>query len=174
MSVAGVISTTTTTVSWKLAATPSAFYIVDSDMAFAEWPADADEIYYHVQYDWDQTDDVYAPTVFSLTGTNGDELRVANIDGEDAEGWRVVGQTYDGPGYQMMALGDSGGYAVPACSIQVTEDGKCPLLCNLGWNDVNGRNNDGLWSLLPHGTPDGFMNFAMSAGDVQLDLDQGE
>ncbi|PPJ50594.1 hypothetical protein CBER1_06305 [Cercospora berteroae] len=159
-----------TTNSWVLApsAVPSAFYIVDQDMAFAEWPADADEIFYHVQYDWDQSDDEYAPTLFSLTG---DKLSVADLTSSDdgaAEGYSVVGQTYDGPGMQIMALADAGGYQVPSCRIEPTGDGKCPLMCNLGTNDANSRNNDGLWTLLPHGEQSEFTNYVLAA-DVQVD-----
>ncbi|WPA97695.1 uncharacterized protein RHO25_002306 [Cercospora beticola] len=165
----------TTTNSWVLApsAVPSAFYIVDQDMAFAEWPADADEIFYHVQYDWDQSDDEYAPTLFSLTG---DKLSVADLTSSDdgaAEGYSVVGQTYDGPGMQIMALADAGGYQVPSCRIEPTEDGKCPLMCNLGTNDVNSRNNDGLWTLLPHGEQSEFTNYVLAA-DVQVDEGGGD
>ncbi|GIZ38683.1 hypothetical protein CKM354_000209100 [Cercospora kikuchii] len=173
-------TTTTTNVittvnSWVLApsATPSAFYIVDQDMAFAEWPADADEIFYHVQYDWDQSDDEYAPTLFSLTG---DKLSVADLTSSDdgaAEGYSVVGQEYSGPGMQIMALADAGGYQVPSCRIEPTEDGKCPLMCNLGTNDVNSRNSDGLWTLLPHGSESEFTNYVLAA-DVQVDEGGGD
>lgn len=164
---------TASVVAYSLAATPSAFYIVDQDMAIAEWPADADEIFYHVQYDWNPEDDEYAPTVFTITGE--DELRVANMANSDgvAEGYRLAGVGDDASGYQIVANDVVEGGVFPSCKIEVTADGQCPLRCNIGGNNVNTRNNDGLWALMPEGTEDGFQNFIMAAEDVQLDGGDG-
>lgn len=164
---------TASVVAYSLAATPSAFYIVDQDMAIAEWPADAEEIFYHVQYDWNPEDDEYAPTVFTITGE--DELRVANMANADgvAEGYRLAGVGDDASGYQIVANDVVEGGVFPSCKIEVTADGQCPLRCNIGGNNVNTRNNDGLWALSPEGTEDGFQNFVMAAEGVQLDGGDG-
>ncbi|PIB00904.1 hypothetical protein CB0940_01559 [Cercospora beticola] len=175
-----VLTTQTTTetkvsvTSWQLQATPSAFYIVDQDMQVTDadlqpGPADADEIHYHVQYDWDQSDDEYAPTIFSLDGTQLQVADLSNVEGA-AEGYPVVGQSYDGPGMQMMALSNANGYAVPRCRIEATQDGRCPLRCSVDGNEVNSRNEDGLWSLLPAGSVAEFTNYVLAA-DVAVDED---
>ncbi|KAF2206482.1 hypothetical protein CERZMDRAFT_89309 [Cercospora zeae-maydis SCOH1-5] len=165
--------TETSVTSYQLAATPSAFYIVDQNMAFAEWPADADEIHYHIQYDWDQSDDEYAPTVFSLAN---DQLQVADLSNVEglAEGYPVVGQSYDGPGMQLMALSNGGGMESPTCKIEPTKEGQCPIVCRMGENEVNVRNADGLWSLVPKdGGEEGFTNYALAA-DVAVERGDGE
>lgn len=140
-------------------------------MAFAEWPADADEIHYHIQYDWDQSDDEYAPTVFSL---NSDKLQVADLSNMDglAEGYPVVGQS-DGTGMQLMALSDGGGLESPTCSIEPTKEGQCPIICRMGEMEVNTRNGDGLWTLVPKGGEEGFTNYALAA-DVAVEGEGGD
>lgn len=130
-------------------------------------PADADEIHYHVQYDWDQSDDEYAPTIFSLDGTQLQVADLSNVEGA-AEGYPVVGQSYDGPGMQMMALSNADGYAVPICRIEATENGQCPIRCSIDGNEVNSRNENGLWSLLPAGSEAEFTNYVLAA-DVAVD-----
>ncbi|KAF2210245.1 hypothetical protein CERZMDRAFT_99659 [Cercospora zeae-maydis SCOH1-5] len=142
-------------------------------MAFAEWPADEEEIFYHVQYDWNQEDDEYAPTVFTITGV--DELRVAGMANSEgvADGYRIAGVGDAPSGYQLVANDVVEGGVFPACEIEVTAEGQYPLICNIGGNNVNTRKIDGLWALMPEGPEDGFQNFVMAAGDVHLDDGDG-
>lgn len=119
------------------------------------WPADADSIFYNVQYDDSPDSADPPPTLFGLQGTEliiNDFVDFVDIDVV------VVGQPYNGtggPGAQVMAL-ERKNTARPnylKCAIAGRQDGACPLSCtdrksggNSSWTD-----SQGLWYLLPQG-----------------------
>ncbi|USW58339.1 hypothetical protein Slin15195_G116580 [Septoria linicola] len=175
--------TTESTVTWTLGATPTALYIADNyeegARHFVEWPADAEEIYYHIQYDWSAGDDEWAPTVFNLD--EGQTLRVADLDNHNTEGalenYVVVGKNHDGDGMQngsptdgihIVATQDGGGNDAVQCRIEPTEDDQCALLCSSGSYTVNSRDGDGLWNLMSNGTEWQFTNYVFAA-NVELE-----
>ncbi|GIZ37027.1 hypothetical protein CKM354_000049000 [Cercospora kikuchii] len=180
-----VMHTTESTVTRTLASIPTGFYIADNydeeSRHFVEWPADSDEIFYHVQYDFNSADDEWAPTVFKL---DGETLSVADLDDQEGslENYVVVGKNHDADGMQtgnptdgihIVATQGGGGNDAVNCKIEATENDQCALMCTSGSYSVNSRDGDGTWSLMSEATEYQFTNYVFAA-NVALEEKRSE
>ncbi|KJY02006.1 hypothetical protein TI39_contig264g00002 [Zymoseptoria brevis] len=160
-----VPATVTSTVAFELAATPTAFVLMDRlqapDAAVAQWATNGadNETSHNIEYALTRDQ----PSVFSFNAWN--ELHVAGWGDDEGTDFTVVGQEQEGDGVQMAALDSDDGSQAAVCSIQVTAEGLCPVRCTVGDNAVNGQvGADKLWVLLGDGE-DSFTNYLYSAED---------
>ncbi|KAF2213131.1 hypothetical protein CERZMDRAFT_90574 [Cercospora zeae-maydis SCOH1-5] len=177
--------TTESIVTRTLAAIPTGFYIADNyeedARHFVEWPADSDEIFYHVQYDFNSGDDEWAPTVFRL---DGERLSVADLESQEGnlENYIVVGKNHDADGMQagnptdgvhIVATQGGSDHDPVQCKIEATENDQCALLCTSGSYNVNSRDGEGTWSLMSEATEYQFTNYVFGA-NVELEQKRSE
>ncbi|SMQ55307.1 unnamed protein product [Zymoseptoria tritici ST99CH_1A5] len=160
-----VAATVTSTVAYELAATPTAFVLMDRlqapDAAVAQWATNGadNETSHNIEYALTRNQ----PSVFSFNAWN--ELHVAGWGDDEGTDFTVVGQEQEGDGVQMAALDSDDGSQAAKCSIQVTAEGLCPVRCTVGDNAVNSQvGADKLWVLLGDGD-DSFTNYLYSAED---------
>jgi hypothetical protein len=91
--------------------------------------------------------------MFGLNQWN--ELSVVDLDNSAGQvNFPVVG--LEGESQQIqMAVGHGNGATAPSCSISVTPDGACPVVCTVGDYSVNSWSGaDNVWALRAGGTPD--------------------
>ncbi|EGP83561.1 Ca2+-modulated nonselective cation channel polycystin [Zymoseptoria tritici IPO323] len=134
-----VAATVTSTVAYELAATPTAFVLMDRlqapDAAVAQWATNGadNETSHNIEYALTRNQ----PSVFSFNAWN--ELHVAGWGDDEGTDFTVVGQEQEGDGVQMAALDSDDGSQAAKCSIQVTAEGLCPVRCTVGDNAVNSQ-----------------------------------